>query len=276
MNNHLTSPQKYSIWIGTIILLAAISFWNNLRHQDNWKATKYNINQDSVATLDDSKHPTERLGSASIWFEQSFDDGDSQVHAIFTKTPHINEDGTALDCHACGVVIGVITYKQVAGKWEFISMQPSLAELGQWGNVPDNKPAEILRLAPDNLALFINERDGNQGQYEEWMSLLAFSKNNWLNLGSIKTGEEDSRSCLKSSQLGKDNLDGKRCWSYKGKVSTKAGSNAEYPELQVTLTGTNRRGDTLYVVPANQVITYIFNGKKYIESKTELNTTKLN
>lgn len=230
-----------------------------------------------------SQIPTTKTNTASIWsdtasfwFEQSFWDGDSHIHAIFTQTPRVDNKGTAYDCHVCGVMVGVVTYKQVNGKWEFISMQPEIAELGQWGHAPEVKQAEILQLAPDNVALLINERDSGQGYYGESINFIAYAKNKWHDLGFVHTGEGISGNCSDTPPSNKNEEVFGRCWSYKGKVSIKTGSNSEYPDLLVTLTGTEAGKDELHTVPVKRVITYVFNGEKYVESKAVHNASESN
>lgn len=209
---------------------------------------------------------TAKSAKVSVWFEQSFWNGDSHIHAIFTQTPHINEDGTTANCHACGAVIGVVTYKQANGKWEFISMQPEFAELGRWGYAPNADKLKLLRLAPGNVAVLIHETSLNQEIYTSWIDLFAFSKSQWRNLSpkGVVVDYEDCSDLLPSKEHEKELG---RCWRYKGKVSLRAGKYPEYPDLLITQTGIERGKNKKKVAPVSRVITYIFDGEKYIESK---------
>lgn len=267
MNNYLTSRQIYSIGFAAIIIGLPIFFvWDEFSSRPVIDERQSDDSKSSV--------PIEKFGSTSLWFEQSFWDGKNQIHAIFTETPRLNEDGTVVSCHVCGTTIGVVTYKQVAGQWEFISMQPELTEYGQWGSAPEVKQAELLQLAPDNVALLIHETSLNQGYYTSWINLLAYSKNKWQDLSSVGMGEVNDGDCSDPPPSNKNEEDYGRCWSYKGKVSMKAGKNLQYPDLLITQTGTERGEDKMHVAPVNRVITYIFNGEKYIDPKTERNVSE--
>lgn len=269
MRNHLTSRQIWSIGIATIVIgLSLVFVWDKFS-----SPTVINLPRS-----DDSKSsvPPEKYGSTSLWFEQSFWDGKNKMHAIFTETPRLNEDGTVVSCHVCGTTIGVVTYKQVAGQWEFISIYPKVAELGQWGSAPEVQKAKVLQLASDNVALLIRESERHQGYYGEGIHLLAYSKNNWHHLGYVGTEDNNSGTCYDTPHPSKNDMDFglNRCWGYKGEVSIKTGDNSKYPDLLVTETGTEESEDALRLVPVNRVITYIFNGEKYIDPKTERNVSE--
>lgn len=270
-NNPLTSFQKYSIWIVIIIVLAIFLFRNIYSHQAILEASESDINPESVDILNGNKSSF-LTGATDFWFEQSFWDGNNQIYATFTQTPYIDDAGEKVNCRDCGVVIGVVTYKQVDGQWEFISVQPKIADFfGQWGEAPDVKKAKMLRLAPDTVALLIKERATRQQGYGgvERMNLLAYSNDNWHYLGDVGTGDDNGEACKEE-----DKSWWQQCWSNKGKISIKAGKSSKYPDLLVTFTGTKAGKDRFHVAPANNQVTYVFNGKEYIEA--ERNASKQN
>lgn len=271
MNNFLTSRQMWFIGIATFIIGLPIFFvWDKFSsYTATQKIDESGNKSKSIKSLADSSLnvPVKKFEPTSLWFEQSLRNDKNQIHAIFTQTTRVNENGISETCHGCGAVIGVVTYTKVNGKWEFASMQPEIAELGQWGGAPEVKQAKVLQLAPDNVALLIHETSLNQGYYTSWIDLLAYSNNKWKNLISVEMGVINDGDCSNPPPLNKNEEDYGRCWSYKGKVSMKAGNNPKYPDLLITQIGTKGGEDKMQVVPVNRVITYIFNGEKYIASK---------
>lgn len=200
---------------------------------------------------------------SKIWFEQSFQKNNDFFHVIFFKTSNrdsifaktSNRDSLVLfhDCHACGVKISVVTYKQQTGEWWLLSKQPNFDELGAFGDAPAITQAKTLELSQNNMAFLIEAGDVHFGVVDEWNQIFLFSKNKWSDIGSVKTGfydDEYSKS------------------SYKGKISV-IPSKKEYPDLMVTKKGTEQ-DENQNVVPAKNAI-YVFNSKEY-EEKQQKNT----
>lgn len=204
-------------------------------------------------TSSDKKVKTAHNELTSFWLAQTFQNGNDDVHVVFTKTQPLNDDGTISECHACGgAMIGAVTYKKIHDKWQVASKQQKIAEEGDWGDAPAMKKAEILQLSPNNTVFLIDAKYGGMGGFSEWKDLLLFSKNNWGRIGQIYVS--DSLDC-----------DGERkCFSYKGKISLIA-DGKEYPDILVIKTGTEI-DEKENIIPAKNAI-YIFNGKEYEEKQ---------
>ncbi|MEI6708793.1 MAG: lysozyme inhibitor LprI family protein [Methylococcales bacterium] len=196
---------------------------------------------------------------SSFWFEQSFKEGTDDIHVIFFKTQSIDEEGEPYQSHAQGVDVGAITYKQIANQWQIISKQTKFGEAGSWGDVPETT-TEIMQLSPNVLVLMVDSSYSGQGYVDEGEMLFAFSKNTWRDIGYVQTGGDNSGDCDDES-AGLEGLGA--CWSYKGKISTVAGKNPDYPDLLVTRTGTESSTERGEVITAKNV-SYVFNGEKYI------------
>ncbi len=209
-------------------------------------------------TSSSGKVKTAKDKLSSVWFEQTFQDGKDNAHVIFTKIQTLDSNGNIDDCHACSAAIGAITYKLIDNQWQIVSKQPKFVDsIGNWGDVPEIKQAEILQLSPNNPALLISESGIHMGITYEWTDLFTYYKNNWRNLGGIVTGYED---CSHSNEKGDECRSG-----YKGKISIVIGNKSDHPDLLVTRTGTEAdiKGN---IVPAKNAI-YVFNGKEYVEKK---------
>lgn len=189
---------------------------------------------------------------SSIWFEQSFKDGNDNLHVVFIKTQSLDEQGEIDGCHGCSAEIGAVTYKQANDNWQLISKQQKITEIGSYGDAPAITQAEILQLSSDKIAFLIEDGYSNQGQTDSGKDLLVFSKNNWRDIGVVITDSDDSGNCEEG--------DVKHCFSYEGKISVISG-NKEYPDLLVTKTGTEKNGKG-NVIPAKNSV-YVFNGNSY-------------
>lgn len=203
----------------------------------------------------------------SIWFGQAFRWGDDELYVIFTKTQEVDpQSGAIVKAHAQGVKVGAITYKQADDGWQVISKQPKFGDFGEWGDAPEVAQAEILQLAPDNIAFMIDTGGGMGGFFESGKALFGYSKNGWRDLGYVQTDADNSGACDESAEQASFDGGGSiPCWSYTGIISTAPGKNAEYPDLLVTRTGTESGEDGVSIKPVENVI-YIFNGEKYVNS----------
>lgn len=197
----------------------------------------------------------------SLWFEQSFKDGDDNLHVKFYKTQSLDEEGKPMDSHATSVDVGAITYKQIAGQWQVISKQTKFGEFGQWGDAPEAK-ARILQLSPGVVALMVDDGNGMGGYNVEGKTLIAFSKGSWRDVGFVETGNDNSGACDETPPLAGEEWVIGPCYSSKGIISVATGSTSEYPDLLVTRTGTQQNEHGGPIVPAENV-TYIFKDGKY-------------
>ena len=216
---------------------------------------------------------------ASIWFDQTFQDGSGQVYVVFVKEQKIDENGQLGSCHSCGASIDAVTYKNISGNWVAISKQKNITELGNWGDIPkinggeiETKHGEILRLSPDNTVLLIKGEGQGQGVVAGYKEILAFHQNKWQYLGTLDVwGNNEGADCINSRKQFKasdDSLWNSSCWSYTGKVSIGTSNGTPYPNIVVKHKGTEY-SDLHKVVLARNIV-YIFNGKEYIPHKTSL------
>lgn len=195
-----------------------------------------------------------------IWFEQSFKNGEDNYHVIFTKT---SENGLFNSCHACGVDIGVATYKQENDWWRLLVTQQKIGVMGSYGDVADIKQLNTLDL-PQNKTLFLIPRSYMQmgfGSVDD--KLFLFSENKWSNIGSI-TVEEDN---LASIQC----VEHLSCISYTGNLSV-IPSKKEYPDLLLTTKIYFDVDMHPYMLNVKEILRpsnrlYVFNGREYKEKK---------
>lgn len=196
---------------------------------------------------------------SSIWFEQSFQNGNNNLRVIFTKTQPLESNGEIDVCHVCSAEIGAVTYKKVNEGWQVLSKQ-QIGDIGSWGDAPTVTQAEILQISSDKLAFLISYGDIHQGFEETAKYVFLFNNDKWQNLGLFKTGESNEAMPLCGDEY--------KCWNYQGNISLLT-EKKEYFELLVTNKGTEQ-DDKDNIVPAkNDIYHFIFNGKEY-ELKNEL------
>jgi hypothetical protein len=202
------------------------------------------------------KLPTNKL--ASIWFDQTFENGGDQIYVVFVKEQALDAKGELDRCHACGVVVDAVTYKAVSGGWVGISKQNNIIEIGNYGEAPKNIHGDILQLSPGKTVLLINSEDGGQGYTDSIKDILAYGENQWHHLGSVQISGDNVGTA--------ECADLRKCWQYSGDISVGPSNNSQYPNIVVKHTGTKFDAATGKIVPAGMAI-YSFNGKAYVESK---------
>lgn len=186
---------------------------------------------------------------SSVWFEQTFKNGGDNLHVIFFKTQELMEDSNEIAiCNGCGVEVSAVTYKQISGKWKFISKKLYFTTIGYQGGTLEIKQAEIMKLSPGIIALKIPIAGVGQGCVNEADHLISYSESTWHSIGVIDTGFSCSG--------------GSPDYGYEGKISMLPGKNPKYPDLLVTVKGNNWNFESSKLVPVKNYI-YTYNGKEY-------------
>ncbi len=202
---------------------------------------------------------------ASVWFEQSFDDGLDKYHAIFIKNQMVDPDSNEVyGSHADAPIISAVVYKRVNGKWELVSKQAEIGAFGSWGDAPDVEKAQVLTLAKGNIAFLLNIGYSGQGYTNSGKTLFAFKNNKWSQLGYLQTGGDNAGVC---DDEAKDDDFLSPCWKFEGEIIAKNGANPDYPDLQVTRMGT-MEDEEGKIVPVESSV-YRFNGEEYREAGSE-------
>ncbi len=236
--------------------------------------------------VSDNKVKIDKDNLASLWFEQSFDDGVHQYHTIFIKT-QIVEDKTikvkegidevvntqaddedleedVYGGHADAPEISSVVYKQVNGKWEVASKQKNIGTFGSWGNAPKIKKAQLLKLAKGNMALLLGISYSGQGYTHYGKSVFSYYENEWVQVGYLQTGGNNAGVCDDESEDIDELL--LACWSFKGKVNLAENKDAldDFPDIIVNRTGTMMGGENGRVIKVKDSL-YGYNGEEYLE-----------
>lgn len=186
-----------------------------------------------------------------LWFQRSFTLGGEQYHVVFTQTPQVDSAlGTIEECHACGVMVGAVTYKLVSNRWELLSTQGKFLVTGAYGEAPAVAAPEFLELSSENGVILISVGSSQGGYAEMGKILYGFSSPQWRVLGSLGTGSSNGGAC--------DPRDSQRpCYDYEGTISVAGGKAKDFPDLVVTYQGSDEEGRT---PPPER---YRFDGKEY-------------
>ena len=216
---------------------------------------------DVASTNEKIKTASDKL--SSVWFKQDFQYGADKIRVVFIKSQSIDESGKFdKDCHACGVNIAAVTYKQINNDWQLISKQKNIKIDGKFGDAPKIKQANIIRLTPNKVLFLITDSGLHQGYEDTSESLYLFSQNKWVDLGYIPSGGDY---CFYV-----DEGHATKCYKFVGKISV-IPSEKEYPDLLVTKTGTELDEKQNIIKAKNSV--YIFKDGKYteqVEADTEI------
>ena len=202
---------------------------------------------------------------AEIWFSQSFQNDSEEYFVVFVNVFTLNNKGQPQDCHGCAPSIGAVTYKLVEGNWTVVAKQLDIISMGEWGRPPQGEKAEITELAKGHIAFLFENSFMGQGVTEISTVILGYSQSKWHYLGNPVTAGDNGGSCDDSPTGRQDPLMG-RCYSFTGELSVGQKRNKEYPNIIVKKSGTYFDYDKKQIIPAGNV-TYVFNGKTYVESK---------
>ena len=118
----------------------------------------------------------------SVWFEQDFYEGKSKLHVVFIQTQLTNqgpEGEYVINCIGCAPSISAVTYKQINNKWQILSKQQKITEIGIYGDAPEIDQAEIIQLTSDKIAFLTPINSSLWGETQIVVNLLVFSKNQW-------------------------------------------------------------------------------------------------
>jgi hypothetical protein len=183
---------------------------------------------------------------SSVWFKQDFQYGADKIRVVFIKSQLLMENGDIDACHSCTAEITAITYKLINNAWQFVAIQKNIKVLGEYGDVPDIKKADIITLSPEKLLFMLG------GSTALLQNLYVFSQNKWDDLGYIPINGDDSDYCGEKI----------KCYKFAGEISV-IPSEKEYPDLLVTKTGTELDEKQNIIKAKNSV--YIFKNGKYAD-----------
>jgi len=193
-----------------------------------------------------------------VWFGQPIHLDSKDFYAVFIKSQQLDEAGNLLDCHPCGVDVGVMTYLWSGTDWRVLARQPVVAGMGAWGDAGRDvelagKPGR-LELSPGHMVLTLETGFMNQGISSRGARLFAFDGKAWHDFGLIETSGDNEGDC--------DEEGTRACWEFTGKIVVVPAKDSAYPDLRVVREGTEPGLDGVGVVPARDV-TYVFDGQVY-------------
>ena len=81
---------------------------------------------------------------------------------VILETPQFS-GGARVDCHACGVHLGLITYRRVKGSWSRDLVHKASLPVGSWGAMPDYR---FELIGPDTWGLIVEHGYGMGGVYD--------------------------------------------------------------------------------------------------------------
>lgn len=193
----------------------------------------------------------------SIWFEQTFQCGNNSIHVVFLKSQELDKSGAVEGGRSTAPSISAATYKKANNDWQFISKQVNFTSIGQFGDAPEIKEAEITRVSTDKIVFLVNSGYSAQGITETGKILIFFDKIEWKNVGFIITDSDNSGTC---------GPDLSPCYKFSGELSFSS-DNKAFPDVLVKKAGSELDGDRKVVVAG--IDTYVFDGNNYelIENK---------
>lgn len=193
----------------------------------------------------DGMHTTDNEVT-TLWLSKEFKFENELYHAYFFQRQESDERQR---CHACAAILDIVTYKKSTDGWKEVSVQKQFDTIGSWGRAPNAEEIIYKHLSPTVYSLFVVDGYTAQGSSFNWADIISFTNNRWSNRGSIKLG---------GSHYGSGSVN----YSYDGTINIKEGSDVQYPDISVMMTGTMPANDYKTTRPAIS-LNYQFNGEKY-------------
>lgn len=185
--------------------------------------------------------------SASGSLFKTFQENGVQKFLLVTQTVKPNGG-----CHACGATLGVAVFSKKDGYWKVDWAQKNLGEYGRWGELDE---PSLAKIGKEKYALKFAWGDMHQGYEQGGDYYFALDNNSFRVILSYSTLADSSA----SSVLGEDQI------SVKGKVSFVEGSNPDYYDVKVLITGKKaaKVGKSYILKPYSKIEIYTYIGDKY-------------
>jgi hypothetical protein len=162
-------------------------------------------------------------------------------------------------CHACSPQVGVAVLHQSDGRWVYDFGTQSVGTIGVWGASPTD--ISVLNLGTQE-GLLLRQSTMHQG-LEHWADLLLIERNSVDDVGGFGLGGNNG-SC--DQPVTKDSTS--PCIEDRVKLSVIPRRGA-LSEIRLEKIGTDFDPIGVRSVKVHQLITYRFDGKRYIESSSK-------
>jgi hypothetical protein len=129
----------------------------------------------------------------------SYAEGGVRRHLLVTwaRPDEDSPEGGDYSCHACGILLGVIAFKEVEGGWKVEASNLQLDTSGAWGQPP---VAMLLKVGRSTSGVAIQTHDMHQGEVEQHLAIYGpvsgvFTK--WFDaqIANLDPNHEHDRTC---------------------------------------------------------------------------------
>lgn len=169
------------------------------------------------------------------------------------------------DCYACAPKMGVAMFSKAGGALQLEAAMPYLDTLGSWGR-PEK--AEPVQVGPTRHGLIFHLAGGRGGYWTERWILVVPHQNSFVRLDVDDTAGNNDGTCNRKADdpirpTDKEE-DIRVCYEYASTLKFTRGRNAEYDDIVVATTGSDRGPTNDTIIPVNRSRTFVFDGQKYI------------
>ncbi len=159
------------------------------------------------------------------------------------------------DCHACAPIIGAATFSKQGDAWQLDTLTKEVSTMGSWGSAPEGK---LIKIGPERYGVVFQPGYTGQGITSESAVVIAETTENVREVLVVdEYGADNSGTCGEGLAT---------CYSFSSKLEFVAGSNPEFYDARVTMSGTKEDKDG-NVRRANSVKKYKFANGKYVLAK---------
>lgn len=153
----------------------------------------------------------------------AFTEGGREKTAVLLQSVELDDNGAALDCHACGALLGVHIYARAANGQGWVRERGSnqVTLVGTFGALP---AASLVELAPGRAGLLMVGSDVAQGHASRYGVLVDLGgdtpreASDFIDLGASNEGACDA-SVKPGTPPAQEPGTAQACWSYQGTLT---------------------------------------------------------
>ena len=189
-------------------------------------------------------------GLVTAAFDEHYTEGGKEKYIVVTKTVPAEQDFT---CHACGPIVGVISFVRNTGKWVIESESKFVTTSGAWGELPEVK---LIRLGTDKHGLRFDGSDMAQGYQTDYIFIVANFTNKFKEIFTLTTREDATGACESDKQNADCN------WKYSTTVDLVGRGGADFYDIRTVKTGTHKEEENGKISAVNETAIYTFKRNK--------------
>jgi hypothetical protein len=201
------------------------------------KSSKYDVPQTTLFDLDHSGFERgDDIIVRPFWISSIEELRRRKVVLLAYAVPDVQnyeplfEGDSPFSCHVCAPLIGAFIFSHEEGQWRVENSRTVVTQAGGWGKPPED--VRIVKIGPNRIAISIRDNFLAQGQTTTIDRLLIPWKGKVNEALARVVADDDKGMCGKEKPA-------QPCYANSRSLRFLSGSNPDYYDLVLTLSGTD-------------------------------------